>query len=281
MLKEDNNSKFRENRYCKGFFLKAKKAQLALFIILAIVLVVAIALIFFLRFDQVTDLIRPDTPSPQAEMELVMETKTREAIDLMLPQGGYINVTGSDTPPYVLYDNGKISYLCYNMNYYYPCINQQPMFIRHLEQEIHDYILPSVEESFDGLIQSYKDGNFDVDTGPLNLNVELRPKQVRIDIEKRITATRGDETREYENFRKVISSPLYDLSVVAKEIASQEAQYCNFEYLGFSLLYPWVSIEKDQIGGGETASKIYKIRDKNTDKTLNIAIRSCAMPAGL
>ncbi len=117
--------------------------------------------------------------------------------------------------------------------------------------------------------------------GPLSLQINLAPKQINVNVEKKFEITKNEETRKFNKFNVKINSPLYDLAVVAQEIASQEAKYCYFEYLGYSLLYPQVSIEKNQVGSEETATDIYSIRDKITGKELLIAIRSCAMPGGL
>jgi len=251
------------------------KSQVTIFIIIAIIIVGIIILFFLLSGKNPTDIIKPSMPNPQEYIEKCVKDSSQEAIAIMLPQAGYINPTN-----YKLYENNKVAYLCYNINYYFPCINQQPMYIDFLEKEIKSYIESKVKDCFYSLKQEYQNRNYQVNEGSLSLDVELNPKQVNVNINKRFEVSK-EETNKFEKFTVKFPSPLYDLAVVAQEITSQEAKFCYFEYLGFSLLYPLIAIDKKQVGSEETASKIYIIKDKITGKGLLIAIRSCAMPGGL
>ena len=256
--------------------IKSKRSQASIWIIVAVVIVAIIALFFLLRGKGVIDIFQPTPTSPQNFIEKCVRDSALEAVSIMLPQGGYISPTN-----YKLYQNNKVAYLCYNNNYYFPCIMQQPVYLEFLEQEIHNFIEPKLKDCFFSLKQEYQDKKYSVNDGVLDFDVELNPKEVKIDIEKKFEVSRNEETKRYENFRVKLNTGLYDLAVIAQEIASQEAKFCNFEYLGYSLLYPSYSIEKDQVGSEETASDIYIIREKITGKELLIAIRSCAMPGGL
>ena len=68
------------------------------------------------------------------------------------------------------------------------------------------------------------------------------------------------------------------MAVIANEIINQEVKFCYFEYVGYSLLYPDYSIEKTDIDGN---TKIYTIKDKQTEKVLLFAVRGCILPAGI
>ncbi len=254
----------------------SKRSQVTIFIIIAVIIIAVITLFFLIRGESPIDMLRPSMPEPQSAIEQCTKDATSEAIAIMLPQGGYINPEN-----YKLYNNNKIAYLCYNQNYYYPCINQEPMYIKQLKKEIHNYIEPKIRDCFYSLKQEYRERNYGVSDGLLSFEIDLKPKTVEINIQKKFEIKKGDETRKFETFKVRLLSPLYDLALVAGEIASQEAKYCYFEYLGYSLLYPSISVEKNQVGSEETASKIYTIKDKFSGKELLIAIRSCAMPGGL
>lgn len=255
---------------------KGKRGQITLFIIIAIVIVAAIILFFILRGKQGIEFFQPSISDPEQYIEKCARDVALEAISIMLPQAGYISPTS-----YKLYENNKVAYLCYTNQYYLPCINQQPMYIEFLEQEIKSYIEPKIKDCFYSLKQEYQKRQYVVNDGVLNLSIELAPKQVEIFIKKKFEINKNEETRSYDKFKVKANSPLYDLAVVAQEIASQEAKFCYFEYTGFSLIYPFVEIDKKQVGSEETVSDIYKIREKISGKELLIAIRSCAMPGGL
>jgi hypothetical protein len=89
--------------------------------------------------------------------------------------------------------------------------------------------------------------------------------------------TKREETRSFNNFKSLISSPLYELAGVAMEISNQEAENCNFDILEYMMLYPQYNLDKIRPQPGDT---IYKIRDTQTNKNFIFAIRSCPLPAG-
>jgi hypothetical protein len=241
---------------------------------LEILVVIGRVLFFFLKRERIVNIVKPSMPSPKQEIEKCVKNSVEEAVSIMLPQGGYINPDN-----YYLYQNNKVEYLCYTNKYYFSCINQEPLYTESLEEEIHNYIEPKIKDCFYSLTKEYEDKGYDVVGGDMGLDVELRPKQIIINMDKKLTISR-EEAESYDKFKFKINSPLYNLGVVAQEIANQEAKYCNFAYLGYSLLYPF-EIEKKQVGSGETISDIYIIKDKTTEKELLIGIRSCAMPGGL
>lgn len=254
---------------------RGKKAQITLFIIIAILIVAAIILFFLLRGKQVTEIFQPSISDPEQYIEKCTRDSVLEAINIILPQGGYISPQN-----YKLYGDNKVAYLCYTNKYYETCISQQPMYIEFLEKEIKSYIESKIKDCFYSLKQEYQKRQYSVDEDALSLDVELAPKQAEIVINKKFEITKGDETKKYDEFKVKVNSPLYDLAVIAQEIASQEAVSCYFDYLDFSINYPAFEIEKDQVGSEETISDIYKIKDKTTEKQLLIAIRSCALPGG-
>jgi hypothetical protein len=115
----------------------------------------------------------------------------------------------------------------------------------------------------------------------MNITTELATNIAKIKIDREFVMTKQGKTEKIDSFKSALNSPLYNLAVAAQEIASQEARFCYFEYVGFMVFYPQFKIEKKQVSQGLEASKIYIIEDRNTRKKLNIAIRSCAVPAGI
>jgi len=253
--------------------IKNKKAQVTIFIIIAVVLVAIIILFFVLRGKVELPIITPSMPNPQEYIEKCVKENTEKAVEIMMPQAGYLQPEN-----YKLYKDVKIGYLCYNKNYYQPCINQEPLYLEHLKQEIKTYITSKIEDCFYSLKQDYKKKNYGVELGSGDIDVQLNPKQINIEINRKLSVSKNEETKTYEKFKVKAVSPLYDLAVITQEIVNQEAKFCYFEYLGFMLLYPEYSIEKIDLGG---ETKIYQIKEKISGKQLNFAVRSCAMPAGL
>ncbi len=264
--------------FCREYMTKrGRKGQVTIFVIIAIIIVASLLLYFL--FQRKPEVQRADFADPKKFIESCVQDSAQEAVNILLPQGGYISP--EQVPKkYKLYEDNKVVYLCYTKSYYETCTTQEPLYIQHLEQEINDYIQPKIAECFFQLKQDLEKRNYEVVEKDLKTEVSLEPKRIRIDVQKPLTLRKNEETQEFSSFPAGVSSPLYDLAVVAQEIASQETRFCDFEYVGYMVLHKEFDIEKKAVGGGEDASKIYIIGDRATGKKLYTAIRSCAIPPG-
>jgi len=251
-------------------FCLYKRSQVTIFIILALIIVVAIALIFVVFRKPTINI--PSSTDPAAYVENCIKEYAKEAIENLSKRGGDIKPEGS-----VKYKGEDIAYLCYNTNFYKPCVNQRPLLIEHIEKEITSYIEPKMRRCFSSLEQELKKKGYEIETGSMNIITELKVKKVVVTIDKEFSMTK-EETRKFEQFSAQISHPIYELAEIAMEIANQEARYCYFENLGFMITYPRYDIRKFETGNSDI---IYTIKDKPTGKEFTFAIRSCAMPAGL
>lgn len=248
------------------------KAQVTIFIIIAIIIVVVIILLFLFKVKIEIPGTNTRMPPIQQDIEKCVKDSVEQATSIMLPQGGYL-----EPKNYKLYKDNKVEYLCYQTLYYKPCINQQPAYLEHLKSEIKTYIAPKIEDCFYNLEQEYNSKQYAIEMSPTSLDINLNPKQIEVSINKKIEISKNEENKRYDSFIVKINSPVYDLGVIANEIANQEAKFCYFEYLGYMMLYPEFEISKIDING---ETKIYEIKDRYSNEVLNIAVRSCAMPAG-
>lgn len=249
-----------------------KKAQVTIFIILAIVLVIAIALFFLLRNTKVIEIFEPSITTPEMYIEKCVKDNVKQALSIILPQGGYIS-----PELYREYKGTKIAYLCYNKNFYEPCINQNPLYLENIQNEIENYISPKIEDCFYSLKQDYERKNYNVQESLGLYKISLFPGQIVVDIDKQFNINKNEEKRNYDKFRVRMSSSAYDLASIAGEIVNQEVKFCYFEYLGYSLLYPKFIIDKTELNG---EAKIYTITDKTNNEKMNLAVKSCSIPGG-
>ena len=249
---------------------KQNKAQVTIFIVIALIIVAGMALIFLIWREPVTTV--SPTTNPEAYIEKCIKDAGKEAIDILSEQGGDIEPEGS-----VMYEGKERTYLCYNKNYYNPCINQRPMLIEHIESEISNYLEPKMRSCFSSLREELEKRNYAVNLGEMNIITELQTKKVIMTVERKVEMGKNQDIRNFEKFKTQTSHPIYDLAEIGNEIASQEAKYCYFNVNGFNSNYPKFEVRKDMIDG----SKIYSVREKATDKVFIFAIRGCVMPAGL
>ena len=255
-----------------------KKAQVTIFIILAMIIVVAIAVLFLLI--KKPDLQIEDVENPQAYIESCTRELVEEAIGILSEQGGDIEPKGS-----TMFRGRDITYLCYNANYYIPCVNQRPLLIEHIQDEITNYIEPKVENCFQTLKTKLEDKSHVIEMGEMKITTTLQTKQVLVNINRDFKMTKRDSTREFKNFKMSLSHPLYELLKIVIEITNQEARFCNFDILGYMIFYPEYNLNKFRPGASEeqeidTGDVIYQIRHISTNQRFVFATRSCALPPG-
>ncbi|MFH0832002.1 MAG: hypothetical protein V1886_04030, partial [archaeon] len=154
----------------KGVFILDSNGQVTLFTIIAIVVVSAVALLFFLKPGMS---IAPKTTEPQAYIEKCMKDAGTEALSLLIKHGGALNPKA-----YVTYGGEKISYLCYTSDYYSKCVNQQPLLKYNIESEITGYSLPKLQQCISELKVQLEKKGYSVTTGNLQLQATLQPKKV-------------------------------------------------------------------------------------------------------
>ena len=252
-----------------------KKAQVAIFIIIAVLVVGIIIFFFFFRSKIDFGLGQSGKPEkdPESYINLCIKPKVEEAVKLISSQGGYVNNSLNKN-----IDGEKISYLCYQQNYYISCVNQEPMLISHLEEEIKNYIKDDVDGCLAELKNELVKQNYEVSISNGDFNVQLVPKKVLVNINRKIEITKSGETSRYEKFQSVIPSRIYELALVVQEITSQEARFCNFEQGGYMLFYSNFDIDKFRTGDGTT---LYTIKHRKTNEEFKFAVRSCVIPPGI
>ncbi|MFA7708024.1 MAG: hypothetical protein WCX73_03675, partial [Candidatus Pacearchaeota archaeon] len=238
-------------------FRSNKRAQITIFIILALLLVVGIIFIFLLRQTPKTEVVSEE--NPQAFIESCTRQAVEEALDLIMIHSGSLESRGS-----VLYEGQNISYLCYTNINYRSCVNQQPLLIEHIEDEIYTYIKPRVANCFQTLEATLEPG-YEVEMEEdWDLTPRLTSHGVEVEINRDFKMQRGTNIRSFNLFKISIIHPIYRLAEIAVEIVNQEAKYCNFDTLGFMIIYPKYDIKKFRTGNSDT---IYSLKEIKTDKS--------------
>lgn len=244
-----------------------KKAQAALFVIIAVVLVAVIVLLVFVKPGMK---IAPKVTEPQAYIEKCVKDAASGALDLISLQGGSLQPYN-----YVNYAGNNVSYLCYTDYYYTKCVNQQPMLKYSIEEEITSYTAPKVQACVSQLKSQLEKKGYSVLTGSLSLSTILQPKKVLIDASIPLTISR-EETKSFEKFQAIILSPLYDQAMLAQDIVNSEIKFGDFEQLSYMLYHQNIDIEKKMVGDSTT----YILKDRGSSKKFLFAVRNYVLPAG-
>ncbi len=251
--------------------MNSKKGQAAIFIIIALALVALIVTLLLINKKPISPGVIEN--NFQGAIDSCIRSSVEEASDKMIIQGGFIAPQN-----FRKYEGENVAFLCQNIAYYRPCINQHPIYLSEINDEIYNYALPITRDCIESATTDFRNKGYNVTEGTLTLNTSLSNNLILLSIGKEITIEREGQAQRFDNFDIRIKSPIYDLAKIASEIVNQEAKYCYFEYLGYSILYPRFSIRRFVFSD---STEIYSITDKESKKEMNIAIRGCAIPPGI
>lgn len=260
-----------------------RRGQVTIFIIIAIMIVVLVAIFLMFRENIPIPGAGGGTAekNPGSYLETCLEDSVKEAIEIISLQGGNLEPELYRSFKFNGENERKITYLCYNQNYYYPCVNQEPLLMQHLQDEIKSYpnLEQDVRDCFDSLASSLDKQGYTVEvTGYRGFDLVLMPGKLKIDINAELVLTKSGKRETQNNFEAFVPTQLYGLVNVAQEIVTREAKDCGFEYVGYMVFYPEYKITKTQT---IDSSVIYRILYKDTKEEFDLAIRGCVIPPGL
>jgi hypothetical protein len=255
-----------------------KKGQITIFVIIAILIVLAVIILLVVKGNILPGSGGQQETDPKIFFSSCIEKDLKNSIKLISSQGGYVENKlnrsfqfSEETSP------TEISYLCYSQNNYLPCVNQEPMLLTHLKQEIKDEISEEVKKCFEDTMESIGKKGYSVDSEYNDFSVELSPKKVSLKIDGWLSLEKSGEIKRVEGFEVTIASRFYDLAIVAQEITNQEARFCNFEHLGYMLINPEFDIDKFRTGDSDT---IYRVIHRDSKEKFVFVVRSCVIPPG-
>jgi len=249
-----------------------RKAQVALWVIIAIVIVAVILVI----------VLRPNIPfipqlsseiNPNVYLKDCVEPKVKESMTLLSKQGGYSNPEG-----FIVYRDTKVKYLCYSAEYYERCIVQQPMLKSHYEKELSSSLTQTLNQCMANLKNEYEQKGYSVSSSEVSSTVSLIPKKVRIDFSAPMTVSKKDESsKTFRTFEVEINSNIYDLLMLSTSIIQFESTYGDAETSLYYQYYPDLRINKDKLSDGTT---VYTLTNVVSEESFTFASRSVAWPAG-
>ena len=247
-----------------------KKGQVAVWIIIAILVVGALLVIFYPRLREGLGRIFVPSP-PDVRIEECVDDFLEGAVDLIARQGGSISPENS-----ILYQDNEIEYLCYTNQYYQTCSIQQPLLRQHVEQEILDYIQPDAENCIESLKQDLIERGYSVSQIGDEISVEIEPEEIKVMLPG-LSFVKDDVSESYEEFEVIKKSEMYDLIMIATSILNSEARLGDADITTYMIYYPDIRVEKIKQSDG---SKIYILTNTLTEDKFVFATRSLSWPAG-
>jgi len=253
----------------KRLKINNKRAQITIFIILALAIIVLLVLLFT-RNNELTTIF--NTKSPINQIKDCSKEALSEGLELISSQGGSISPEN-----YYLYENNKIEYLCYTEENYKEGIIQKPLLKQSIEKELKKYITPKIKGCIDSVKTSLEKKSYIVSYKDPEISLELIPNNIfaTIDLDLKITK---DKTESYKSIKTNIDSNLYKIIMIASSILNFEASQGDSEIMTYMIYYPSLKIEKKIQGDG---TKIYILTDKTSLEKFMFASKSLVFPPGI
>jgi hypothetical protein len=252
-------------------FLRGKKGQVTLFVILAILIVAIGLLIYFFLPGIISTEKSTAQDDPQTFLEDCIEDSLRKNIKTISENGGVM-----ENEFYLNYSGEKYEYLCYTNEYLKNCVVQRPMLIELIKSELKESLEEEFDSCLDSMAESFENQRYTVrmEKGDFDINLHYSKLEIITDTQLSITK---DLTRNYDGFTLAFESDLYDLASIAYNILAWEATYGDASVDSYMVFDPTFKVEKRKRDDG---SKIYIITSRDTLNKFRFASRSLVWPAG-
>jgi len=253
-----------------------KRGQLTIFIIVGILIVVGIALFFFLSTDLGRDIIGISEVNPETFLKSCIEDKAEEAVFILSKQGGYINSPLSIS--FMFEDEGvykDISYLCYKEFAPGVCLVLEGDLIGHLESEIKTYIEEDIDKCFYELAEKKERevDNIEVRYED-DFEVDLESGKIIIDINGELHLTKSGESIILEDFKVTIVNNFYELQKVVQKILS-DLVISRCEVNNMDYLTPEIRVDFFETTQGNDFITFYTVVHKATGNKFRFAVKNC------
>lgn len=245
----------------------SSRAQITIFIIVAIIIVVIALIMFF--WGDISSLWTSVTPQDYVKNCI---DKNSEDVLSLIKSGGSI-----EPGNYLLYGGEKVEYLCYTNEYYKTCSMQQPLLKQHVEQEISNYLSGKIKDCVSGLKTNLEKKGYTVSLGNVATSTELAPEKLNIEVTAPMTITL-ESSSSFDKFSSSQDTDLYDFIMISSSILNWEARYGDSESTSYMNYYPNIKVQKILRDDG---NKVYILTDRDSQDSFKFATRSLAWPAGL
>ena len=244
------------------------KAQISVFIILAIVIVLII-IVLVSRTDLKTIFIGK---TPVQQIEDCVSDNIEEGLNILKLQGGSIEPSN-----YYLYKGNKVEYVCYTEEILRRCVMQKPLLKNSISDELKKYSEPKINTCLQNIKSRLEKKGYDVNMKKPEVSIDIIPDNVLTEVDLDLSISK-DGTESYKRINIGTKSKLYNFVMIASSIMSWETRFGDSETMNYMLHYPSIKVEKKK-QGDET--KIYIITDRDTQEKFMFAIKSMPLPIGI
>ncbi len=254
------------------FVIKSKRGQVTLFIVLAILLVSSVVLLFTLKPE--LNLFRQKTSSPAEYLSDCVEDSIKSYEKSFFDSK---NMLQEGSLNYV-YNKQTIPFLCYSTEFYNPCIPQNPLLIESVRKKMENSASRELSRCVLSIKEDYERQGYSFEYSNFSMSVILNELDISYSARINMIIPRGDETILISTREGKVPSVLPKLLRTAETIVNYETSFCEFNHMTWQAVNRGIVIERFRSGD---QTKVYTLRDRNSDKEIKFAIRTCVMPAGI
>lgn len=240
---------------CWNFF-KMKKAQITLFMIIGLFLLLSLGLFLYYKSaaeEKPVVLQAIDTASLTSYVESCIEATGKEVVETVALQGGIYEPVF-----YKTYQGANISYWCYGES---PnqCVNALL-----LKEDIAAQIILGIRDKLPNCFdfKTMEQQGYTITEGSFDSTVIIRKDAIDISLEYPITMKKKDEEAIAESFHATLQSSLGELYDTALFILNQEATEGLFDTTDFVINHTDISIEKQK----PYPATIYVLQKKDNER---------------
>ncbi|MEK6848543.1 MAG: hypothetical protein AABX65_02840 [Nanoarchaeota archaeon] len=246
-------------------YLRGKRGQVTLFVIIAIIILAAIAIIAF-SYPKIKPLISRTTP--QVEIESCVQKAVADAV-AKLGSSGFTPKIENTFP----YQGNNLPYLCYTSENYKTCTAQVGVLKTEAETALAEAIKPAVSKCHAQARVASR--NTQVEEKPFALSIT--PNNIEVKLNSVFTLTQGDAKQTVSGLNVKVASGVYNLLFIAQDIINLEARYGDAFAEGYLREFPHIKVQKLDQGEGST---IFILTDTTTGEQTLFAVRSRVFPPG-
>jgi len=256
----------------KNLCLKSKRSQVTIFVIVAIIVVVA-AILIFVYWPQIKGIVG-GTPSvsPEGFIRNCLEKTVDSVVANISMQGGSL-----EPEHFFMYGGNKVEYLCYAEAYYEKCVMQQPVLYKHVEEEIVKGIREKEQSYFNALKSEYEKQGYAISITNGQTTAELLPQRIFIQFNRDLTISKDGASNTIDGLKIILDNNLYEHVGIATSILGYETELGGAETTIYMNIYPDLKVEKYKQTDGTT---IYILSNRDKKGIFQFASRSMAWPPG-
>jgi len=248
-----------------------KKAQVTIFIILALIIFFAIVLYFILQNSLMNSASVSARENPAKYMEDCIKTPLENYLNNMSLHGGTVSNQNN-----LIYSKNKVEYLCYTDKNNSLC-NSKTSVTKKMEDELHNLMQKPIEDCFNNLGNYLSQMNYS-QSSDVSYTVQIVPNSVIVNISREVYYDQDSNRAHVSSFSEVDKSPTFDFLNFANLIVRHETacacgnESCTANVFDLTRQNTDFDISVFVAGTGE---KVYTIRELNSGKTFRFAVRNC------